>query len=66
MADQKKLTHAQRGRLGGLAVARKTDMARLGSLGGATTVERYGVEHMTRLALRKNGYDVTVKTDGDA
>jgi hypothetical protein len=61
----KKMSRSQVASLGGLAVAEKTDMALLGSHGGAATVERYGKSHMKKLALRKHGYSVVLKTDAD-
>lgn len=60
----KPLTHAQRGKLGGLtAAARMTAQQREDrALAGANAVlEKYGRSHFVRMALRKNGYKVEVK-----
>ena len=59
----KKLTRQQIARLGGLSRAHKAGtegMAAAGSKGGNTTADRYGREHMTRIALKRHGYDVNV------
>lgn len=61
--EPKKLSRSQAARLAGLARARSTDMALLGASGGTATVEKYGTAHMTRLALRKNGYAVKLETE---
>lgn len=61
-----KLTKAQAGRLGGLKAARALGVEgvrRRGSHGGATTLDRYGKEHMTRLAHRSHGRDVKLVTE---
>lgn len=52
----KKMSPTQVASLGGLAIADKTDMALLGSHGGATTLKRYGKAHMKKLALLRHGY----------
>lgn len=62
MAD-KKMTKAQAGRLGGLQAAHNLGaegLARRGRKGGEATVAAHGTAHMTRLAMRKNGYNVKV------
>lgn len=50
------LTHAERGRLGGLIGADRAGhegMAARGAKGGAAVVEKYGPAHMARLAASK-------------
>jgi hypothetical protein len=50
------------GRRGGLARAANCDMQALGSLGGCTTVERYGREHMR--CIGKRGARTTIERYG--
>lgn len=56
--ERKPLTHAERGKLGGLR-AKMTNTPeqrrQWGSKGGSTTVERHGAYHMTRLAYIRHG-----------
>lgn len=61
----KKMTLAQAGSLGGYAAAAALGEAGVklrGSRGAATTLERYGPGHYKRLALKRHGYNVNLKT----
>lgn len=58
------LTHAERGRLGGLRAGRNKEMAReRGRKAADTLLERYGTEHFTRLAYRRHGKSVAMLTE---
>lgn len=58
MSERKPLSHAERGRLGGLARAdkyTKDELALFGAPGGQRTAELYGRAHFARLAFRRHG-----------
>lgn len=64
----KPLSHAERGRLGGRATARKYGpdyMRRIGRKGGYATLEKHGPEHLRKIG--KKGFLTTLRKyfDGD-